>query len=149
MYLPAFIYFAYLFLLVGVSLQRSYDLVQLGLSCLCSFQIYLVGFIHHFLLCFVFFFVIYISGSLILRAVFSVINICILFISCLFFVLTLGISLLLASKVIFNINFVVVEPGFILKAVYNYSLIGQYCLYFLRWQADYQSTLYFNLLESW
>ena len=71
-----------------------------------------------------FFTVVYISSSLILRAVLSIISISILSTPYLPPALTLGISLLLVSKVIFNLDSVVVEPGFILKAIYNYSLTG-------------------------
>ena len=72
----------------------------------------------------IFFTTVYISSSLILRVVLSIISIGILFISYLPPALALGISLLLVSKASFNIDSVVVEPGFILKAIYNYSLIG-------------------------
>ena len=72
----------------------------------------------------IFFAVVYISSSLILRAVLNIISISILSTPCLPLILTLGISLLLVSKVTFNLDSVVVEPGFILKAIYNYSLTG-------------------------
>ena len=71
-----------------------------------------------------FFSAVYISGSFILGAVFSVINVSTLFIPYLPPVLTLNMSLLLASKATFDLDSVVIELGFILKAVYNYSLIG-------------------------
>ena len=71
-----------------------------------------------------FFFIIYISGSLVLRAVFSVINISVLSISYLPSALALSISLLLASKITLNLDPIVIEPGFVLKAVYNYFLMG-------------------------
>jgi hypothetical protein len=71
-----------------------------------------------------FFTAVYASSFLILRVVLSVISIGILFIPCLPPALALDISLLLASKASFNVDFVVVEPGFILEAVYNYSLTG-------------------------
>ena len=71
-----------------------------------------------------FFTVVYISSSLILRAVLSIVSIRILSTPYLPPALTLGISLLLASKAAFNLDSVVVEPGFILEAIYNYSLTG-------------------------
>ena len=71
-----------------------------------------------------FFTIVYISSSLILRAVLNIISISTLSTPCLPPALTLGISLLLASKAIFNLDSVVVEPGFVLEAVYNYSLTG-------------------------
>ena len=71
-----------------------------------------------------FFSAVYISGSLVLRVVFSVINISIFFTPYLPPVLTLGISLLLTFKVSFNLDSVVIKPGFILKIIYNYSFMG-------------------------
>ena len=71
-----------------------------------------------------FFTAVYIFSSLIFRAVFSIISISILSTSYWPPILALGISLLLASKVTLNLDFIVIEPGFIPKAVYNYSLIG-------------------------
>ena len=71
-----------------------------------------------------FFTAVYISSSLILRAVLSIISISTLSTPCLPPALTLDISLLLASKATFNLDSVVVEPGFVLEAVYNYSLTG-------------------------
>ena len=68
--------------------------------------------------------VVYISSSLILRVILSIISIGILSIPYRPPVLALGISLLLASKVTLDLNSVVVEPGFILEAVYNNSLTG-------------------------
>ena len=71
-----------------------------------------------------FFTAVYTSSSLILGAVFSVISVSTLSTPCLSPALTLGVSLLLAFKVAFNLNSVVIELGFILKAIYNHSLIG-------------------------
>ena len=71
-----------------------------------------------------FFTAVYISSSLILRAVLSVVSISILSIPYLPPTLTLGISLLLVSKATFNIDSVVVESGFVPEAVYYYSFIG-------------------------
>ena len=56
-----------------------------------------------------FFSIVYIFGFFVFRAVFSVINISILFIPYLPPILTLNISLLLVSKVTFNLNFIVME----------------------------------------
>ena len=71
-----------------------------------------------------FFAAVYIFSSLVLRAVFSVISISILFTLYLPPVLTLSISLLLVSKAAFDLDSMVIEPGFIPKAIYNHSLIG-------------------------
>ena len=71
-----------------------------------------------------FFTAVYISSSLVFRAVFSVINVGILFTPYWPPVLALSMSLLLASKTVLNLDFVVIEIRFILKAVYYYSLIG-------------------------
>ena len=60
-----------------------------------------------------FFAVVYISNSLIFGAVFSVISVSILSIPYLPPILTLSISLLLVSKAIFNLNSIVIKPGFI------------------------------------
>ena len=72
----------------------------------------------------IFFSTVYIFGSLVIRAVFSVISISILFTPYLPFILTLGMSLLLISKATFNLDSVVIELGFILDAVYNYFFVG-------------------------
>ena len=79
-----------------------------------------------------FFAVVYISNSLIFRVVLSVVSIGTLSTPYRPPVLALGISLLLVSKVTLDLNSVVVEPGFILEAIYNNSLTGQYYLYLLR-----------------
>ena len=71
-----------------------------------------------------FFAIVYISSSLVLRIVFSVINISIFFTPYLSPVLTLSVFLLLISKVMFNLDSIVIELGFILKAIYYYSLTG-------------------------
>ena len=71
-----------------------------------------------------FFIIVYISNSLVLKTVFSVISVSTLFTPYLPPVLTLSMSPLLASKAIFNLNFIVIEPGFIPKAIYNHSFIG-------------------------
>ena len=71
-----------------------------------------------------FFFAVYISGSLIFGVVFSVISVSTLFTPYLPFILTLGMSLLLISKATFNLDSVVIELGFILDAVYNYFFVG-------------------------
>ena len=67
---------------------------------------------------------IYISNSLVFRAVLSVINIGTLSVSCLPPVLTLSVSLLLAFKAMFDLNSIVIELGFILKAIYNHFFTG-------------------------
>ena len=79
----------------------------------------------------VFFAVVYIFNSLVFGAVFSVINVSTLSAPYLPPILTLGVSLLLASKAAFDLNSIVIELGFILKAVYNHSLIGLYRLHLL------------------
>ena len=61
-----------------------------------------------------FFTAVYIFSSLILRAVFNVISVSTLFIPYLPPVLTLGMSLLLISKIMFDLDSVVIEPYFIL-----------------------------------
>ena len=71
-----------------------------------------------------FFAVVYISSSLVLRAVFGVISVSTLSTPYLPPVLALSMSLLLASETTLDLDPVVVEPGFILKAVYHYSLAG-------------------------
>jgi hypothetical protein len=71
-----------------------------------------------------FFAIVYISSSPVLRAVLSVISVSILSIPYLPPVLALDIFLLLASKAIFNLDLIVVELGFILEAIYNHSLMG-------------------------
>ena len=71
-----------------------------------------------------FFAAVYTSSSLVLRTVLSVMSVSTLSTPCLPPALTLGISLLLASKATFNVNSVVVEPGFVPEAVYNHSLTG-------------------------
>ena len=68
--------------------------------------------------------IVYISSSLIFRVVLSIISVSILSIPYLPPILTLSIFLLLAFKVPFNLDSIVVELGFILEAIYNYSLIG-------------------------
>jgi hypothetical protein len=72
----------------------------------------------------VFFAIVYIFNSFVLRAVFSVISVSILFTFCLPPVLALGMSLLLVFKVIFNLDSIVVELYFILEAIYNHSFMG-------------------------
>jgi len=72
----------------------------------------------------VFFTTVYISSSLILRTVLSIIGIGTLSIPYLPPVLALGISLLLVFKIAFGLDSIVVKPGFILEAIYNYSLTG-------------------------
>ena len=71
-----------------------------------------------------FFTAVYISSSLILGAVFSVISVSVLSIPYLPPVLALGISLLLAFKTTLNLDSIVIKLGFILKAIYYYSLMG-------------------------
>ena len=71
-----------------------------------------------------FFIIVYISSSFVLKTVFSIINISTLFTPYLPPVLTLNMSLLLIFKVIFNLDSIVIELGFILKAIYNYFFIG-------------------------
>ena len=72
----------------------------------------------------VFFTAVYIFSSLVLRAVLSVINVSTLFIPYLPPALALGMSPLLASKTTLNLDSIVIEPGFILEAIYYYSLTG-------------------------
>ena len=71
-----------------------------------------------------FFFIVYISSFFVFGAVFSVISVSTLFIPYLPPVLTLSMSLLLIFKATFNLNSIVIEPGFILKTVYNHSFTG-------------------------
>ena len=72
----------------------------------------------------IFFAAVYISSSLVLGAVLSVISVNTLSIPYLPPALALGISLLLASKTTLNLDPVVIKPGFIPEAVYHYSLLG-------------------------
>ena len=74
--------------------------------------------------CFIFFTVVYISNSFVLGAVFSVIRVSVLSISYLPPVLALGMSLLLASETTLNLDSIIIEPGFILEAVYHYFFMG-------------------------
>ena len=76
------------------------------------------------MLYFIFFTVVYISNSLILGAVFSVMSVNILFIPYLPSILALGISLLLVSKITLDLDLIIIKPGFILKAIYYYSFMG-------------------------
>ena len=71
-----------------------------------------------------FFTAVYISSSLVLRAVLNIINISVLSISYLPPILALNISLLLIFKTTLDLNPIVVKLGFILKAIYYYSLMG-------------------------
>jgi hypothetical protein len=73
---------------------------------------------------YIFFTAIYIYSSFIFRVVLSIIVINILSAPYLPSVYALGISLLLVFKALSNLDSVVVEPGFILEAVSNYSLTG-------------------------
>jgi hypothetical protein len=71
-----------------------------------------------------FFAAVYTSSSLVLGAVLSVVSVSTLSTPCLPPALTLGVSLLLASKATFDLDSVVVEPGFVPEAVYDHSLAG-------------------------
>ena len=71
-----------------------------------------------------FFTAVYISSSFVLRAVFNVVSVNTLFILYLPPALALNISLLLAFKTTLDLDPIVIEPGFIPKAVYYYSLTG-------------------------
>ena len=71
-----------------------------------------------------FFAAVYISSSLILRAVFNIISVSTLSIPYLLFVLALNISLLLVFKITLDLNPIVIKLGFVLKAIYYYSLTG-------------------------
>ena len=71
-----------------------------------------------------FFTIVYIFSSFVLGAVFNIISVSTLFIPCLPPVLTLGISLLLIPKIAFNLDFIVIELGFVLEAIYNYFFIS-------------------------
>ena len=84
----------------------------------------MVDFTHHLLLYSIFFTVVYISSSLVLRAVLNVINISVLSISYLPPILALNISLLLIFKTTLDLNPIVIKPGFVLEAIYHYSLTG-------------------------
>ena len=64
-----------------------------------------------------FFTAVYISGSLVLGAVLSVVSVSTLSTPCLPPALTLGVSPLLASKAAFDLDSVVVEPGFVPEQV--------------------------------
>ena len=72
----------------------------------------------------IFFTAVYIFNSFIFRAVFSVISINILFTPYLPPILALGISLLLISKIVLNLDSIIIKLGFIPEAVYYYSLMG-------------------------
>jgi hypothetical protein len=72
----------------------------------------------------VFFAIIHISSSLVLRAVLNIINVSILSIPYLPPALALSISLLLAFKATFNLDSIIIEPCFIPEAIYNHSLTG-------------------------
>ena len=71
-----------------------------------------------------FFAAVYISSSLVLRAVLSVISVSVLSIPYLPPALALSMSLLLVSKIILNLDPMVVKLGFIPKAIYYYFFIG-------------------------
>ena len=71
-----------------------------------------------------FFAAVYISSSLVLGAVLSIISVSILSTPYLLFILALSMSLLLIFKITLDLNPMVIKPGFILEAVYYYSLIG-------------------------
>ena len=71
-----------------------------------------------------FFTIVYTSSSLVLGAVFSIVSVSTLSTPYLPPALALNISLLLASKAALDLDSVVIEPGFILEAVYYYSLTG-------------------------
>ena len=138
---------AYLFLLIGVFLYRSCNLVQFNVFYYGSFQVHLVGFIHCLLLCFMSFSTVYASVSLILAAVFGVVYVGAYSAPCFLPVSTLGMSLLLASKVLLDFYPIIVQSGFILEAIYNYSFTNYCSLHFLGWQVNYQGTIYFSLLR--
>ena len=70
-----------------------------------------------------FFAAVYIFSSLVFRVVFSVISISVLSTPYLPPVLALGIFPLLTSKITLDLYSIVVELGFILKAIYNYFFI--------------------------
>ena len=71
-----------------------------------------------------FFAAVYISSSLVLRAVFSVISVSTLSTPYLPPVLALGMSLLLISKTTLDLDPIVIELGFVLKAIYYYFLMS-------------------------
>ena len=71
-----------------------------------------------------FFTAVYISSSLVLGAVFSVISVGTLSTPYWPPALALGMSPRLASETALDLDSVVVEPGFVPKAVYYYSLAG-------------------------
>ena len=71
-----------------------------------------------------FFAIVYISSSLVLRAVFSVISVGTLSTPYWPPALALGISLLLVSETALDLNSVVVELSFVPEAVYYYSFAG-------------------------
>ena len=72
----------------------------------------------------IFFSTVYIFGSLVIRAVFSVISVSVLSTPYLPPALALGMSPLLASETTLDLDPVVIEPGFETEAVYYYSLTG-------------------------
>ena len=72
----------------------------------------------------IFFTVVYISNSLVLRVVLSVISVSILSIPYLPPALALSMSPLLVSEITLDLDPVVVKPGFIPEAIYYYSLMG-------------------------
>ena len=67
---------------------------------------------------------VYISSSLILGAVFSVISVSVLSISYLPPALALDISPLLVFKITLDLDSIVIKPGFIPEAIYYYSFMG-------------------------
>ena len=71
-----------------------------------------------------FFAVVYTFSSLVLGVVFNIISVGILSIPYWPSVLALGISLLLIFKTALNLDSIIIEPSFILKAIYYYSFIG-------------------------
>ena len=71
-----------------------------------------------------FFAAVYIFSSLVFGVVFSVVSVSVLFTPYLPPVLALGIFPLLASKIMLDLYSIVIEPGFILEAIYYYSLTG-------------------------
>ena len=73
---------------------------------------------------FIFFAVVYIFSSLVLGAVFGVVSVSALSTPYLPPVLALGISPLLASEITLDLDPMVIEPGFVLEAVYYYSFMG-------------------------
>ena len=72
----------------------------------------------------VFFTIVYISSSFVLGAVFNVISVNIFSTPYLPPILALGISLLLISKIVLNLDSIIIKLGFIPEAVYYYSLMG-------------------------